>query len=111
MDFYEEWEKFLSNDLDDDYYFNSFLYHSIDSIKPLEESSKGRIDSIINFLLSYDKRKILSKIDYTHEKILAPCDVIQFSNFDKATSEISHLLKFDTVFLYYLQNMDKKAKK
>lgn len=95
MDFYEEWENCVQNQLKDDYYINSFLYHSVDSVKPLDKSSKNRVNNIIEFLLSYDKKKIISKIDFKHEKIIAPCDVIQFSSFNKATSEITHLLKYE----------------
>lgn len=95
MDFYEEWENCVQNQLNDNYYINSFLYHSIDSAKPLEKSSKNRMDNIIEFLLSYDKKKIISKIDFKHEKIITPRDVIQFSSFNKATSEITHVLKYE----------------
>lgn len=95
MGFYEEWLMCIQNNTNDDYYINSFLYQSNSSVEQLEKSSKSEIEWIIEFLISYDKEKIIDKINYEHVKQIMPCDVAQFSNLEKSTLEITHILKYE----------------
>lgn len=95
MDFYKEWEECLEHNCNDDYYINSFLYRSNYSIDSLERSSAKDIKRIINFLISLDKKRIIEKIGIEHIKKINSSDVVQFSNFDKSTSEIAHILKYE----------------
>ena len=95
MDFYKEWEDCVKNNQNDNYYINSFLFCSLYSIESLENSSKQNIKRIINFLISYDKRKVIEEIKFNYIKNIKPCDVPQFSNFEKATFEITQILKYE----------------
>lgn len=95
MNFYDEWECCLLNNKDDRYYINSFLYKTVDSIVPLEKSSKKQIKKIIEFLLAYNKQRIIDMINDDHIKLMMPYDIAQFSNFEKSTNEITHILKYE----------------
>lgn len=95
MNFYDDWEKCIDSNYDDSYYINSFLYKSSDSIEPLYNSSKKHIKKVIEFLVNYDKSKILDLIDRQHQKLLQPSDVAQFSNFEKSTDELTHILVYE----------------
>lgn len=95
MGFYDEWISCINKTENDNFYIKSFLYHSIDSIDALEKSSKIDLIRIIDFLISYDKNKIIKLIDEDSIKILNPSDIIQFSNFDKGTVELTHILIYE----------------
>ena len=115
MNFYDEWEKCCNESRNDQYYINSFLFCSANSIDPLERSSDKDIKKIIEFIITIDKEKLIDCIDEKFVKPLYPSDVIQFSNFNKATSEITHILKYEENGLtfeeigYFLSSADNKV--
>lgn len=95
MNFYDEWKLCISDKKDDSYYINSFLFRSSYSIDALENSSNNEIKKIIRFLISLDRKTIIKCIDNRFLKQIIPADVVQFSNFERATSELTHLLKYE----------------
>ncbi len=95
MNFFNEWKQCIDNGQDDSYYINSFLFRSISSTFALENSSIKEIKNIIYFLISINRERIIQFIDDKFIKIVNSADVVQFSNFKKATSELTHLLKYE----------------
>lgn len=96
MNFYDEWKKCNIEEIDDSFYINSFLCRSIYSITSLENASKDKISDVISFLVSLNKQRIISYIDKKYIKLINPNDVIQYSNFEKSTDEITHILRYET---------------
>lgn len=96
MSFFREWIECVKNGESDDYYINSFLYRSQSSIEILENASKKEIREIIDFFVQYNQKKIVDKIGQEHIKKINASEVVQYSSFANSTSEITHILKYET---------------
>lgn len=92
MNFYDEWRKCIDEEINDEYYINSFLCFSKESVEPFEKSNNNDLMRAIVFLCELNKQKIIDNIDIKDIKVIQSKDIVQFSNFDNCTEELTTIL-------------------
>lgn len=95
MNFYEKWEATRKDNVDDFEFFKNFLNKTINSTQPLISGSEDEVIFIIKMLLGISIDEFienLCKCDLCH---VEPGDIIQFSKFERAFSQLPAVLLYE----------------
>lgn len=90
MGFYEDWRNSTLDD--EDYYIQSFLSKSEESLNVFKYGTIEELVVAVTFLLSKPIKYFLDKINKTYD--YNPADLVQYSNFDHAITNVCSVISF-----------------
>lgn len=101
MSFYDDWSACIENCEDDSDYVEAYLKKKDYTTRLLYNGSDEEIASFCKLLINYDIDKMIGFINDSFYTELSPSKIVQFSDFEKGTSQLVQVLYVNSEGMNY----------